>query len=524
LNAKELEGVTLVKRWSAAALGLLFGLVLASAVGASPDRVRIHDGRLHGVVKDGVASFKDIPFAAPPVGDLRWRAPQPPAPWSGVRDASDYGPACLQMTTFLVRPGVTQSEDCLTINVFTPAHRAPGAKLPVMVWIYGGAFIGGSANNYDGAKFARDGVVLVTFNYRLGRLGFFAHPALAKTNPEGALSDYGFADQIAALKWVKRNITAFGGDPDKVTIFGESAGAISVNFLLVSPKARGLFVRAGSESGFGRTGGHTLADAQATGAAFIKGLGVSGDDAAAAKAMRALPASAVMAPISGLGDPGTGPIIDGVIVSESPGEGFARGNQARVPYLTGGNSFEASLFASTLTHPETMLDRLGAGKDAAVALYGNGDPARAVAALTTLRAVIEPDRYLARENAKRGTPTYVYYFSYVPQADRATSMGVRHGGEIGYVFDTLPKTDMTYGRYHVSAATPADQAIARAAHAYWVAFGKTGHPGAAGGPRWPRSEPGDVVLEFGDDGPVVRPDFDRAKLDPLTARAEAAGQ
>lgn len=267
-----------------------------------------------------------------------------------------------------------------------------------------------------------------------------------------------------------------------------------------------------------------MADAEATGAAFIKGLGVTGDDAPAAKAMRALPASAVMAPINGLGDPGTGPIIDGVIVAETPAQGFARGHQARVPYLTGGNSFEASLFANTLTSPETVLDRLGPGKDAAVALYGNGDPARAVAALTTLRTVIEPDRYLARENAKRGIPTYVYYFSYVPEAERASSMGVRHGGEIGYVFDTLPKTDTTYGRYHVSAATPADEAIARATHAYWVAFGKTGHPGGAGGPRWPKAEPGDMVLELGDDGPVVRPDFDRAKLDPITARAEAGPQ
>jgi para-nitrobenzyl esterase len=364
----------------------------------------------------------------------------------------------------------------------------------------------------------------VTFNYRLGRLGFFAHPALAKTNPEGALSDYGFADQIAALKWVKRNIAAFGGDPAKVTIFGESAGAISVNFLMVSPKARGLFVRAGSESGFGRTGGHALADAEATGAGFIKGLGVTGDDAAAAKAMRALPPSAVMAPVSGLGDPGTGPILDGVIASETPEQGFAHGHQARVPYLTGGNSFEASLFASTLTHPETVLDRLGPTKDAAVELYGNGDPAKAVAALTTLRSVIEPDRYLARENAKRGVATYVYYFSYVPAAERATSMGVRHGGEIGYVFDTLPKTDMTFGTYHVTAATPADETIARAVHAYWVAFGKTGRPGAAGGPRWPKSEPGDVALEFSDDGPVVRPDFDQAKLDPFTARAEAGAR
>jgi para-nitrobenzyl esterase len=498
------------------------GLAFATAAAASPDRVTINDGRLQGVVKDGVATFKDIPFAAPPVGALRWRAPQAPKPWPGVRDASDYGPACLQMTTFLVRPGAKQSEDCLTANVFTPLHRRRDAKLPVMVWIYGGAFIGGSADNYDGTRFARDGVVLVTFNYRLGRLGFFAHPALARTNPEGPLSDYGFADQIAALKWVRRNIAAFGGDPQKVTIFGESAGAMSVNYLLVSPKARGLFVRAASESGFGRTQGHLLADAEATGAAFMKGLGVTGDDAAAAKALRALSASAVMAPVSGLGDAGTGPIVDGVVVTESPGEGFARGRQARVPYLAGGNSYEASLFPNVASDPDAVLEGLGPGKGAAISLYGNGDPARAAAALTTLRTVIEPDRYLARENAKRGVRTYVYYFSYVPQAERAASMGVRHGAEIGYVFDTLPKTDVTYGRYHMAAATPADEAIARKVHAYWVAFGKTGRPGAAGGPRWPTAEPGDAAMEFGDDGPVAGPDFARAKLDPITARASAA--
>jgi len=510
-------------RWSwAAVCGLVLGLAVADTATAAPALVRIHDGALRGVVAGGVATFKDIPFAAPPVGRLRWRAPQPPAPWRGVRDATAYGPECLQMASLgRVRPGVQQSEDCLTLNVFTPAHRPAGARLPVMVWIYGGAFILGSADFYDGTRFAQDGVVLVTFNYRLGRLGFFADPALAKTNPEGALSDYGFADQIAALKWVKRNIAAFGGDPNAVTIFGESAGAISVNYLMVSPAARGLFIRAASESGFGRTEGHPLAEAEATGASFMQGLGVSGEDAAAAKAMRALPASAVMAPVKGLGDAGTGPIVDGVIVKESPGEGFARGDEARVPYLAGGNSYEASLFPDVASHPEAVLDRLGAAKDAAVALYGGGDPARAVAALTTLRTVIEPDRYLARQNARRGIPTYLYYFSYLPAAQRATAMGVRHGGEIGYVFDTLPKTDFSYGAFHMPAATPADEAIAKAMHAYIVAFGKTGRPDAAGGPRWPRAEPGDVVMEFGDDGPQVRPDFDRAKLDPLSARAEA---
>jgi para-nitrobenzyl esterase len=485
--------------------------------------VTIHDGALQGAVADGVASFKGIPFAAPPVGDLRWRSPQPPSPWTGVKTASDYGPACMQMIGSALLGGRgPQSEDCLTVNVFTPANHT-GAKLPVMVWIYGGAFIGGSAGRYDGTHFAQDGVVLVTFNYRLGRLGFFAHPALTRTNPEGGLADYGFADQIAALKWVKANIAAFGGDPHNVTVFGESAGGISVNFLMVSPKARGLFEKAASESGFGRTNARTLPEAEALGDEFIKGLGVTGDDAATAKAMRALSADALSAPVAGLGAHGIpSPVIDDVVVSETPGAGFAKGDQARVPYLVGGNSFEASLFRDSYTHPETVLDRLGPAKDAAVALYGGGDPAKAAAALTTMTFVIEPDRYLARQEAKVGVPAYVYYFSYVPAAQRATSMGVMHGGEIGYVFETLPKTPIDRGPFHIAAATPDDEAFAKAVHAYWVAFAKTGDPGSAGGVSWPMAAPNDSVLEFGSDGITARPDFAKVKLDPIARRADAA--
>ncbi|MGH3429341.1 MAG: carboxylesterase/lipase family protein [Mycobacteriales bacterium] len=465
--------------------------------------VKIHDGWLRGVVRHRVASFKDIPFAAPPVGELRWRAPQPAGPWRGIRDASAYGPECLQMSMDPSEPvRGRQSEDCLTINVVIPAHRPTGANLAVMVWIYGGGFREGSASDEDGTNFARDGVVLVTFNYRLGRLGFFAHPALAKTNPEGALSDYGFADQIAALKWVRENISAFGGDPDRVTIFGESAGATSVNYLLVSPAARGLFSGAIAESGYGRQPGHPLAQAEAIGAAFIKSLGISGDGEAAARAMRALPAKALMAPIEGLGVPAAGAIIDGVIARESPGEGFAKGDQAHVPYLAGGNSFEASLLSGYVSKPEMLLDRLGSARAAAVARLGDGDPTKAAETLFTLAGDIEPDRYLAREDARRGVPAYLYYFAYVPAAERARSKGVGHGDEIAYVFDTLPRT-----------ATSADRAMARAAHAYWVAFAGTGRPDSGGGAPWPKAEPNDVYMVFANDGPHAVPGFDKAKLD-----------
>jgi len=510
------------KAFAALAAGLAL-LAAAGAVQAAADRATVETGELQGVVADGVASFKGIPFAAPPVGPLRWRAPKAAAHWSGVRDASRFGPSCMQMSNGgAFGAAASQSEDCLTLNVFTPEHHE-GAKLPVMVWIYGGAFTQGGSARYDGTHFAQDGVVLVTINYRLGRLGFFAHPALTRTNPEKTLANYGFADQIAALTWVKRNIAAFGGDPDKVTIFGESAGGISVNYLMISPPARGLFSQAASESGFGRSQPRPFERAQSIGADFIKAQGITGDDAAAAAAMRALPASVLAQPTTGLTDPVTpGPILDYVTVLEGTGVGFADGHQARVPYLVGGNSFEASLFRSALEHPDAVLNRLGPNKDIAVQLYGGGDPTKAAAQLTTLATVIEPDRFLARQEAKVGAPAYVYYFSYVPQSQRATSLGVFHGGEIAYVFDTLPKVPFDRGSFHIPAATAADEQVAKATHAYWVAFAKTGRPGAAGGVEWPASGANDTVLEIGSDGIVARPDFDKIKLDPLTARADAA--
>ena len=508
---------------------LAAGCVLAAAAAqAAPDQARVRSGALKGVVTGEVASFRGIPYAAPPIGALRWRAPQPAKAWEGVRSAGDYGPACIQT------PGASgyrgaESEDCLTLNIWTPIQRR-GARLPVMVWIHGGGFVGGSGARYDGAHFAEDGIVLVTLNYRLGRLGFFAHPALSRTNPEGGLADYGLMDQIAALKWVRANISAFGGDPGNVTVFGESAGGMSVNYLLVSPLARGLFAKAISESGFGRTPGAPLARARASGAAFIKTLGLSGDDAATAGAMRALPASALAAPTKGLTDPDTpGPIIDGVLVAQTVPAAFAKGDQARVPLLVGGNSFEASLLPEVIRHPEAVLDRLGPHRDGAVTLFGSGDSIKAAANLVTLSQVIEPDRFLARQAAKVGTPAFVYYFSYVPEAIRSQTLGAGHGAEVSYVFETLPKapfdrpaSDTRLGPRHFPAATPADEAISRAMHAYWVAFAKTGDPGNAGGPPWPAVTPAsDPVIEFGADGVNLRPGFEAFKLDMLAARAAA---
>jgi para-nitrobenzyl esterase len=466
------------------------------AAAASPDRVTIHDGALKGVVADGVASFKNIPFAAPPLGPLRWRAPQPAAHWSGVRDATDYGPACLQMTTFLVRPGIKLSEDCLTANVFTPAHRR-GAHLPVMVWIYGGAFIGGSADNYDGTKFARDGVVLVTFNYRLGRLGFFAHPALANTNPDGALSDYGFADQIAALKWVRRNIAAFGGDPARVTIAGESAGSMAVSALMASPLARGLFARAIGQSGGLFSGvAEPLPDrvtAEARGLDFMQALG-----AGSLAEMRAAPAELVLAAAPGLG---FRPIVDGHVLPRSLDAIFAEGAQNDVALLAGWTRDEGFNFGwlkggeAEDAYEAMVGERFGAAAEEVLAHYPGGASAPASAAALGGDLVIINKTWTWIEAQKTTGDAELFRFRFdrappVPQGwfgerDVATS-GAFHAGDIPYMLDTLEAMPWDIGE--------ADRATAASASGYWLNFVERGDPNGPGLPPWPSyRESGEVM-------------------------------
>ena len=504
---------------------LIFGLVgLIACTVASPAAAVVHivQGDVDGVVSGGVESFKGIPFAAPPVGDLRWRPPQRELAWTGVKIAKDFGPICMQVARRAFQQG-PMSEDCLTLNIWRPHNARADARLPVMVWIYGGAFINGGSSTpfYDGSHFAEQGVVLVSFNYRLGRFGFFAHPAL--DGGPGPVANYGLMDQIAALKWVRANIAAFGGDPDNVTIFGESAGAVSVNFLMGSPAARGLFAKAIAESGFGRSEPRPLkgADpraAEAVGVAFAEAHGVKGDDAAAAAALRALPADALNAPFSGLGDPAiASPILDGQVVTQGIAEAFSRGDEAHVPYLEGGNSYEASLFPKIAETPDPVIARLGEPAKV-LAAYGDPAPAEAAREILTDSLITEPDRFLARQMARQGLPTYVYRFSYVPAAARPTSFGAAHGSEIPYVFDNLSDTPLSFGSFQVPAATPDDHRIASAMHAYWLAFAKTGDPGSAGGPAWPREASGaDPVIEFGADGVAVRSDFDKGRLDLIEA-------
>ena len=505
-----------------AAAAALAAMVWAGAAMAGPT-VHVAEGDVGGVEAGKVESFKGIPFAAPPVGDLRWRPPQPAAAWTGVRPADAFGPICMQP----LNPRFGQfkaSEDCLTLNVWRPAGAAAGAKLPVMVWIYGGAFIQGasSAPFYDGTRFAERGVILVSLNYRLGKFGFFAHPAL--DGGPGPVANYGIMDQIAALKWVQANIAAFGGDPGNVTVFGESAGAISVNFLMGSPAARGLFAKAIAESGFGRSEPRPLkgdGSAESFGVAFAEKQGIKGDDAAAAAALRALPAETLNVPMR-LADPGgPGPIADGQVITQGIAEAFIKGEEAHVPYLVGGNSYEASLFPQVADFPAPVIARAGPA-DQVIAAYGGQPQPEVAREVTTDSMITEPDRLLARQMAKQGLPAFVYHFSYVPAAQRATSFGAAHGSEIIYVFQTLPDRPISFGAFTLPAATADDQKIAEAMHAYWVAFAKTGDPDSAGGPLWPRyTLAGDQLLEFGADGVHERDGYAKARLDLLETAADA---
>ncbi len=496
------------RNFTAAALALgVLALPFASFAQDAPT-AKVKQGALRGAVVEGVEEFWGVPYATAPVGDLRWRPPAAAPGWTGERDASKAGPSCQP-----ARDG-SQVEDCLFANVTRPVGAKPGAKLPVLVWIHGGGFTIGSATGAfgaetDGIQFAKDGVITVSVSYRLGRAGWFAHPALCK---EGPCGNYGLMDQIAALKWVHANIAAFGGDPKNVTIAGESAGGISVLELMLAPDARGLFQKAIGESSFGRLEPTAMADAQAAGLKAAATAGVSGEDAAAAAALRKVPLSAM--PYTGPFTSRAGPILDGRYVQSGISEGFEAGKQAKVPLLIGGNSNEASLF-----RPQAAaLDAIPAGRRAAaVAAFdpkGQGATLQIVNDMATRQYITEPDRNISRAQAKTGQPVYTYYFSYVSPGQKAQlPFGAPHTAEIKYAF-AGPKQKFA----------PEDLPLAKAVNAYWAAFIKSGNPDSAGGPAWPKFTPAtEAYMEFGAEGPVPHDHFLKAQLDWTEETVKAGG-
>jgi para-nitrobenzyl esterase len=496
----------------------LSATVLAPAP-AAPPRADVTGGAIEGASAGGVDAFLGIPFAAPPVGDLRWRPPQAVARWPGVRPAHAIGPDCMQDQANNPLPAGyvnASSEDCLYVNAWRPAGAS--AALPVMVWIHGGAFIMGSGSLpvYDGAALARKGVLLITMNYRLGRFGTYANPALSAEQAGAPVANYGLMDQMAALRWARANAAALGGDPKNVTVFGESAGASSVNFLLTSPLARGLFDKAISESGGASNAPQALAggarSAEAAGLAWARGKGVKDGDVAA---LRALPAAIVLdAPVREV----AAPVLDGKLVVHDTATAFRLGEAAPVPYLSGANDDEQSLMKWMPGAGAAMLNRMGPSGERILAEYEQPGVThdQAVGRMWGEMAMVEPTRRRARQQAARGVPVWLYRYGYVPEALRATVPGAGHDNEMEMVFATPS------GRAR-PLWSAADQKMAEQVSNYWVAFARTGNPNVPGQPVWPRMTAGqDRLLEFSNTGTAAVADFGRSRLDLLEAAADPA--
>lgn len=497
-------------------------LLLTAAVAAhaqNAPRAATVAGIVEGAIVDGMTNFRGIPYAAAPVGDLRWHAPKPAAPWTGARLATAFGKACPQDRAVSLDqagdPGPT-SEDCLTLNVWTPRVDA-GAQLPVMVWIHGGAFVigAGSQNVFDGKALARRGVVVVTFNYRLGALGFFSHPALDAAVPGGPVN-FGLLDQIAALKWVRDNIASFGGDAKNVTIFGESAGAESVLALYASPLAHGLFQRGIAQSAYGIPS-HTRQKARTVGVAVASALGLPGASASLAE-LRAVPADRFFA----VKDKGTSLapslVIGDAALPASILATFQRGDEAALPLVIGNNSDEASVAVAFGIEPAALVKKLGAARIAIKPLYpdvtDDAQLGREVVRDVVFSAFARRIAYLHSTRA----PTWRYYFSRVPTNQRPTMAGVPHGGEIPSVFG-IDDDCACLG----AKVSDADRAFSTQVGDLWAAFARAAIPESPGAPPWPRDGRSAARTMVFDDELVVHDDFMKRRLDAFIGALKLLG-
>jgi len=472
-----------------------------SAVGADETRPQVHirTGILQGVTDAAsrVTAYKGIPYAQPPIGALRWRPPVAAVAWDGVRDAREFGHACLQppaQPASVYFDGVQSlSEDCLTLNVWAPAG---ARRLPVMVWIHGGSLVGGSNSEpmYDGVKIAQAGVVFVAINYRLGLLGYLAHPALSAESAQHLSGNYGLLDQVEALRWVRDNIASFGGDPKRVTVAGESAGGLSVIALLASPLARGLFSKAIVESGYMPSyralheESYGLPSAEAAGAALATAAGVS--DAAGLRA-----ADLVALFQAGLK---TGwqpePVIDGVALKRQLADTFARGEQAKVPVIAGFNEGEIrSLLFLMPKAPATQAEyeadvrrRFGAEAAEFLAVYPGVDPKADVMASMRDGLYGFAAQYLVRQQAAVGQQAYLYFFQHSTPAERARNLAAFHASELPYVFGRLDALAKFAPNWPLPPSTSAESQLSQAMLGYWTSFVRDGVPRAPGSPSWPR--------------------------------------
>ena len=482
----------------AIALGVAAGLGAQSAASAVTP-VRTRAGLVTGTAAKlpDVRAYLGIPFAAPPVGDLRWRAPKPVSAWKGTRAADHFSPSCIQGPNTPFGPWTSEflllgptSEDCLYLNVWTAANA--GARRPVLVYVYGGGFSSGSGDVpvYDGSHLAQQGLVVVNMNYRVGSLGFLAHPELTKE--VGASGNYGLLDQVAALQWVRDNIAAFGGDPSRVMVAGQSAGAMSVYLLTASPLAKGLFQRAAIESGPGglasmgvtaRSTARPRADAERDGVAYATKLG-----AHSLAELRALPAEKF------IGGGRFGPVVDGHFLTEAPTQTFAAGKQNDVPTITGLNADEASAGpgygkATADAFRKQVAQRYGERAARILATYPAGtDEEARTAAVQSARdvGVAGVERLLTERATTAHTPAFAYYFDHAIPWPEHPEFGAFHTSEVPYVFGTLDVLKRPW--------TDVDRALSRTVMGYWINFATTGDPNGAGLPRWPAFDPAHPTL------------------------------
>ena len=483
----------------------LASLTIALPLAALDDPVRISSGLVSGAAGNnaGVRVYKGIPFAAPPVGQLRWKAPQAPAAWNGTRQATEFAPICMQVpypqTSIYYQPPRPMSEDCLYLNIWT-ASKTASERRPVMVWIHGGGYTRGTGAvpTYDGENLASKGAVVVTINYRMGIFGFLAHPELTRESDVKSSGDYGLLDMVSALDWVQKNIAAFGGDPKRVTIFGESAGSSAVNFLMASPLAKGLFNRVIGESGanFGR---HVaLADAEQ-----------SGSRLGPLAALRTRSAEELLKTEGSFR-----PVVDGWFLPEDVSSIFAHGKQSDVPVIAGYNADEGRSLAPwppnapAKTFVDQARKRYGDFADEFLRLYPAGsDEQAAESHYNSFRdqSMGWEMRTWARMQTKSGkAPAYLYYFTRIPPWEQSQKYRAYHAAEIQYVFANLRPS---------RPWEDADRKLADVMSSYWANFAATGNPNGKGLPKWPGYDAkSDPAMEFGDQI-GVRHDVNKAALD-----------
>lgn len=521
-----------MKRLAAVVLAALTCSAAASDAPLTAPRVNLRSGTLAGARHGPVDAYLGVPYARAPVGDLRWRAPEPVEPWSGVRAATTFGPSCPQLwpqpsfgpftREYIDAP--KPAEDCLHLNVWTPAARR--GPRPVFVWIHGGGFGGGSGaiEIYDGSALAARGIVVITINYRVGPFGFLAHPELTREAAGRGAGNQGLQDMIAALEWVRDNARAFGGDPRRVTIGGQSAGAVAVNDLIVSPAARGLFAGAIAQSGsaFGIPA-VPLAEAERTGEQLAETLGVR-----TLAELRALPWERVQGVVLGHLDPDRPgarhftfrPVLDGHVLSEDPVHGASR-VVTLVPLLTG---FTADEFITPgpvirAAFEEQMHKRYGQHAERLLALYPHATDAEATASA----AVAARDAYMAplvfwaeARSRSAGQPLYPYLYEHPAPSSSPPGWGTFHTSEVPYIFGVLDRTRRPY--------TEADERIAAQLQGYWLNFIRTGDPNGRALARWRRFAPGATQVMGIGDAPGPRPAVSSPeRLAALRAYAEDGG-